>query len=237
LVKNANTTCLIGRALGRDLSAALRRAVRLANDANCFAISEAADGAAAGARTVFGVIIGTGTGGGLCVDGRCLEGANGIAGEWGHNPVPWRGRALSQRPCYCGRADCIETYLCGSGLLRTYHEREPSATAAHVQDIVARARGGDATARGVLDAYAEEFAQCLATVVNVFDPEVVVLGGGLSNLPDLAANVAARLPAHVFSPTVRTRVVRAVHGDSSGVRGAAWLWSVAEARAASSLAD
>jgi fructokinase len=203
LVKNANSTCLIGRPLQGELEAALGRPVRLANDANCFALSEAVDGAGRGARVVFGVILGTGVGGGIVVDGRVLEGANAIAGEWGHNPLPLPGGAdLPLRPCYCGRAGCIETYLCGPAL-----ERE-----------------GGAADEGAIARYEARLARALAGVINLLDPDVIVLGGGVSNVDRLYANVPRLWSAHVFSDHVATQLERHVHGDSSGVRGAAWLW-------------
>ncbi len=228
LVKNANTVCLIGNPLEADLSRRLARPVRLENDANCFVVSEAADGAAAGAHSVFGVIIGTGCGGGLYLNGAPIRGANGIAGEWGHNPVPWPRSGRPPRPCYCGRTDCIEGYLSGPGLTFTYNELGP-AQRATVQAIADAAAQGEAQAQRALDMHREQLAVALGTIINVFDPEVIVLGGGLSNLPGIAADVSRRLPPYVFGPEFESRVVTAVHGDSSGVRGAAWLWSKAEA--------
>ena len=230
LVKNANTVCLIGNPLEADLARRLARPVRLENDANCFVVSEAADGAAAGVSSVFGVIIGTGCGGGLCLNGRPLRGANGIAGEWGHNPLPWPRAGMHPRPCYCGRTDCIESYLSGPGLTCTYNELGP-AHCAKVEAIAAAAVHGEAQAVQALAIHVEQLACALGTIVNVFDPEVIVLGGGLSNLPNIAAEVVRRLPPYVFGPEFESRVVIARHGDSSGVRGAAWLWSAQEARA------
>jgi fructokinase len=192
LVKNANSTWLIGKPLKQDLEKALGR-VRIENDANCFALSEAADGAAKGARVVFGVILGTGVGGGIVIDGRVVDGPNGIAGEWGHNPMPGEGEG---RQCYCGRRDCIETYLCGPAL-----ERDKD-----------------------LSTYAERLARALAGVINILDPDVIVLGGGVSNVKALYADVPRLWGRHVFSDRVDTRLAPPVHGDSSGVRGAAWLW-------------
>jgi fructokinase len=229
LVKNANSTWLNGRPLGQDLSHRLGRPVRLANDANCFALSEASDGAAAGADTVFGVIAGTGTGGGLVVRGHVLVGANGVAGEWGHNPLPWPRTGEWPGPaCYCGRTGCIETFLSGPGLSRDFERATRERLTPEA--IVARAAAGDLNASMCLDRYEDRFARALASVINVFDPEVVVLGGGLSNIERLYASVPSRWTAFVFSDVVTTRLVKATHGDSSGVRGAAWLWPVASER-------
>jgi fructokinase len=223
LVKNANSVWLNGRPLGVDLAARLERPVRLMNDANCFALSEAADGAAAGARVVFGVILGTGVGGGVVVDGRCLVGPNLIAGEWGHNPLP--APADDERPgppCYCGRHGCVETFLSGPGLAADHTRHTGAALSTH--DIVAAAGQGDDAATATLARYVARLARALAAVVNVLDPDVIVLGGGMSNVPGLADATLAALPPHVFSDSVTTRVVRNRHGDASGVRGAAWLW-------------
>jgi fructokinase len=219
LVKNANSTCLIGHPLDRDLARLLGRPVRLENDANCFALSEATDGAGSGADVVFGVILGTGVGGGLVVHGRPLRGATAIAGEWGHNPLPWP--ADGERPgpaCYCGKYGCIETFLSGPGLARDH------GGTAEADAIAASARAGDAAARATLDRWFDRLARSLATVINVVDPDIVVLGGGLSNLAGTYEELPARLPRYVFSDAVATRIARARHGDSSGVRGAAWLW-------------
>ena len=223
LIKNANSTWLIGRPLERDLARAAGRPVRLANDANCFALSEATDGAAAGAAVVFGVIIGTGTGGGLVVNGRVVAGANAIAGEWGHNPLP--APDADERPgpeCYCGRFGCVETFLSGPALARDYiaHGGEDLTAI----DIAARAERGEARASGCLDRYERRFARALASVINVVDPDVVVLGGGLSNISRLYDRVPDLWGRHVFSDRVATRLLPAKHGDASGVRGAAWLW-------------
>lgn len=223
LVKNANSTCLIGRPLKADLESLLGREVRLANDANCFALSEAVDGAARGARVVFGVILGTGVGGGIVVGGEVLEGTNAIAGEWGHNPMPLAGDEPRPLPrCYCGREGCVETFLSGPGISAD-HER---ATGERLQaDAIARRAGeGDAACEATLARHEERLARSLATVVNILDPDVIVLGGGLSNLPRLYGSVPALWGAHVFSDEVRTRLLPPAHGDSGGVRGAAWLW-------------
>jgi fructokinase len=225
LVKNANSTWLIGQPLDKDLEACLGRPIRIANDANCFALSEAIDGAAAGARAIFGVIIGTGTGGGIVVDGVVLEGANRITGEWGHNPMPWpEPDELPGEPCYCGRAGCIETWLSGPALARDF-ERATSAKLG-AEAIVVRARAGDPAATAALDRYHFRMARALATVINLLDPDVVVLGGGLSSIDSLYAAVPRLWRRFVFSDRVRTRLVRARHGDASGVRGAAMLWPV-----------
>ena len=222
LVKNANSTWLIGHALDRDLSRALDREVRLANDANCFALSEATDGAAAGASVVFGVIIGTGTGGGVVVNGRVVVGANAIGGEWGHNPLPApRDDERPGPPCYCGRSGCIETFLSGAGLAREYVARGGEEVAA--AEVAARAMRGETRAAECLERYEERFARAIASIINVLDPDVIVLGGGLSNLTRLYERVPRLWSPHVFSDRVATRLVPAKHGDASGVRGAAWL--------------
>lgn len=220
LVKNANSTWLNGRPLARDLDAALGRPVRVANDANCFALSEATDGAGEGLDTVFGVILGTGVGGGLVVGGRMLAGANGIAGEWGHDPLPWpRDDERPGPACYCGRSGCIETWLSGPALARDARGCDPRA-------IGAAAAAGDPEAAAALERYAERLARGLASVINVLDPHAIVLGGGVSNLDALYARVPQLWGRYVFSDTVRTRLLRNLHGDSSGVRGAARLWEL-----------
>ena len=224
LVKNANSTWLNGQRLADDLPRLLERPVRFANDANCFALSEATDGAAAGAAIVFGVIVGTGTGGGLVIDRRVVTGANAIAGEWGHNPLP--APADDERPgpaCYCGRSGCIETFLSGPGLARDYAHAGGESIEADA--IAARADAGEPRAIACIDRYADRMARALATVINIADPDVIVLGGGLSNIDRLYASVPARWGPHIFSDRVATRLVRARHGDASGVRGAAWLWT------------
>ncbi len=223
LLKNSNTVCLNGRALDRDLESALGREVRLANDADCFALSEAVDGAAAGAPIVFGVIVGTGTGGGIVVDGRILRGPNAISGEWGHNPLPWPEEdELPGARCYCGKKGCIETWLSGPALARDHEAR--SGARLDAPAIAARAEEGDALARETLTRHADRFARALASVIDILDPHVIVLGGGVSNLDPLYDAIPARWADYVFSDAVATRLVRALHGDSSGVRGAAWLW-------------
>jgi fructokinase len=220
LIKNANSTCLIGRPLRRDLEQLLRREVRLANDANCFALSEAVDGAAAGAEGVFGVILGTGCGGGVVVRGQVLTGANAIAGEWGHNPLPWP--TDDERPgpaCYCGKRGCIETWLSGPGLTRDLFEHSGRHLGA---DEIACL--GDADCQAALQRYEDRLARGLAHVINVLDPDVIVLGGGLSKITRLYENVPRLWVRHVFSDQVTTRLLPPLHGDSGGVRGAAWLW-------------
>ena len=230
LIKNANSTCLIGQPLKRDLEQLLGREVRIANDANCFALSEAADGAGAGAQVVFGVILGTGVGGGIVVDGKVLTGANAIAGEWGHNPMPGEridGHSSGQTPsCYCGRQGCIELYLSGPGLAADHRRSRGNPAGADLEaiDIAARAAAGDAACDATLQRYEARLARALAQVINILDPDVIVLGGGLSNIDRLYQNVPRLWSEHVFSDQVATRLVRHRHGDSSGVRGAAWLW-------------
>jgi fructokinase len=225
LVKNANSTWLIGKPLRTELESRLARPVRLANDANCFTLSEAIDGAGRGAESVFGIILGTGVGGGIAIRQRIHEGPNQIAGEWGHNPLPWmtdEERAAASA-CYCGKTGCVETFLSGPGLEADYARR--SGTRLASQDIVGAAQAGDPQAVRALGRYTDRLARALAAVINLLDPDAIVLGGGMSNLPDLPSAVAAVLPRYVLSDTVVTRVVLNVHGDSSGVRGAAWLWS------------
>ena len=218
LMKNSNSVCLNGRPLRQDLEARLARPVAIANDANCFALSEATDGAAAGAEVVFGVIVGTGCGAGVVVHGRPLTGPNAIAGEWGHNPLPWPQASEWPGPaCYCGKTGCIETWLSGPGLARDL------GAGLAPPDIVARAEAGDADCEAALQRYEDRLARGLAHVINVLDPEVIVLGGGMSNLQRLYDNVPARWGRYVFSDAVSTRLVAPRFGDSSGVRGAAWL--------------
>lgn len=222
-MKNCNSTVLNGRPFAQDLGRMLGREVRIANDADCFALSEASDGAAAAAATVFGVILGTGVGGGLVVGGRLLAGPNGICGEWGHNPAP-SPAAPDYRPrvCYCGRLDCIETWLSGTGFASSYAQASGQHLSA--REVAQLVIAGDAIATQCYRRYADLLARALAAVVNIFDPHVVVLGGGMSNMPALCDDVAARWGAYIFSDRVDTQLVRARHGDSSGVRGAAWLW-------------
>lgn len=223
LMRNANSTWLNGKPLHRDLEAALGRPVRLANDADCFALSEAVDGAGASARIVFGVILGTGVGGGVAIDQTPLSGAQGIAGEWGHNPLPWPSEAeRAVPPCWCGKTGCLETWLSGPGFAEAFARETGRALDAAA--IAKASDAGDAEAQAALEAYADRLARGLATVVNVIDADVVVLGGGVSNIAALPAMAEERLAAYVFSDHVATRIARNRHGDSSGVRGAAWLW-------------
>ncbi|MDO9617869.1 MAG: ROK family protein [Pseudomonas sp.] len=219
-IKNANSQCLIGEDLQADLEQRLQRPVRLANDADCFALSEACDGAGEDAISVFGVILGTGVGGGLVVRQRLLSGPNAIAGEWGHNPLPWRrSEDGPSRRCYCGLDDCIETFLSGPGwAARSNLGLDASA-------LVSAAEAGDADAQHAVDRYCDQLARGLASVINLLDPHVIVLGGGMSNSTALYAQVMPLLPRYVFSDQVNTRLLQARHGDSSGVRGAAWLWN------------
>lgn len=224
LIRNANSTCLIGRPLRHDLQCRLDREVRLANDANCFALSEAVDGAGGDAACVFGVILGTGVGGGIVIGRQVLVGANAIAGEWGHNPLPLTDvddRPLP--PCYCGRHGCIETYLSGPALAADHraHGGGPLDAAA----IAAGAAAGDADCEATLQRYEARLGRALASVINLLDPDVIVLGGGLSNLQRLYRHLPARCAPHVFADRIVTRFLPPRHGDSSGVRGAAWLWN------------
>ncbi len=224
LIKHANSTWITGHPFERDMAARLGRPVRFANDADCFALSEATDGAGAGARVVFGAILGTGVGGGIVVEGRPLAGPNAIAGEWGHNPLPWpRDEERPGPQCYCGKTGCIETFLSGPGLARDY----ATATGARLPAaaVAQRIDAKEPTALAALERYLDRLARSLATVVNLIDPDVIVLGGGVSNIAALYEPLPGRLADHVFSKEpVATRIVRARFGDSSGVRGAAWLW-------------
>lgn len=233
LVKNANTTLLNGHTLDRDLGERLARPVRLANDANCFALSEATDGAASPSAlgvarpTVFGVILGTGTGGGVIVDGRVLVGSDAIAGEWGHNSMPWpSGDEVPGPTCWCGLRGCIETFLSGPGLARD-HELV-TGERLDANEIARQAEAGQINASRTVERYAERLARALATIINVIDPDAIVLGGGVSNIARLYQAVPDRWGDFVFSDVVTTRLLKARHGDSSGVRGAAWLWSEAD---------
>lgn len=219
LIRNANSTWLNGRAFGDDLQGVLGRPVRLANDANCMALSEAVDGAGAESAVVFAVIIGTGCGGGVVVDGRLIEGANGIAGEWGHTPLPWPTAAEHPGPkCWCGRHGCLETWISGTGLERDHGGGAPA------YEVVAQARSGDAHAVAAFDRYVDRLARGLAVICDLLDPDVIVLAGGMSNVDALYDRLPGAIAPHVFTDHFTTPVRKAVHGDSSGVRGAAWLW-------------
>jgi fructokinase len=240
LMKNCNSTCLNGRPLQADLQALLGQPVALANDANCLALSEATDGAGAGAPVVFAAILGTGVGAGIAVHGRVLSGPNGLAGEWGHNPLPWAddepagGPPAPRWPCHCGRSGCIETLLSGPGLARD-HQALHGAPARSAAELGAAALQGDGAARAALERHAHRLARALAGVINLLDPDVIVLGGGASRLPGLAEAVPRLWPRWVFGATpaepVRTRLQCSLHGDASGVRGAAWLGRQAQAGA------
>jgi fructokinase len=224
LMKNCNSTWLNGQPLLRDLEVALEREIRLTNDANCFALSEATDGAGVGAEVVFGVIIGTGCGAGVVVRGHVLTGPNGIAGEWGHNPLPWPSALEVPGPaCYCGQHGCLETWLSGPGLAREF--REFSGLSLTAAEIARRAMAGQADCAAALSRYEDRLARGLAHVINILDPDVIVLGGGLSNIEQLYANVPRLWERYVFSDAVHTRLLPPRFGDASGVRGAAWLWN------------
>lgn len=223
LVKNANSICLIGRPLDRDLEAALGRPIRIENDANCFALSEASDGAAANRSCVFGVILGTGTGGGVVVNGQVLRGRNAIGGEWGHNPLPWpKPDEWPGDPCYCGRTGCIETFLSGPGLARDY--ARATGRGEDAVQVARRAEAGESSATACLDRYVGRLARALAAIINILDPDAIVLGGGLSSLQRLYVDVPREWSPYVFSDRVETQILPPRFGDSSGVRGAAWLW-------------
>ncbi len=223
LVKNANSTWLIGHPMDRDLAARLGRPVRVANDANCFAISEAVDGAGRGHDVVFGVIIGTGVGGAIIVHGREITGRNAIAGEWGHTPLPWMRDDEHPGPdCYCGRAGCIESFVSGPAFERHFHRATGHALSG--PQIVEAAATGDETAVAAIEMLEDRLARALTSIVNILDPDVIVLGGGLSNIASLYENLPGRIAAYAFSDSIETPVVANVHGDAGGVRGAAWLW-------------
>jgi fructokinase len=223
LMRNSNSLYLNGRPFREDLEQTLGRPIRMANDANCLALSEATDGAAAGADVVFAGILGTGCGGGLVAGGKLIEGKNGVAGEWGHNPLPWpRPDELPAPRCWCGKPGCLELYISGTGLKTDYQGRGGQTPDA--QTVVARARAGEADATAALDRYVDRLARALATVVNLVDPDAIVLGGGMSNVAELYARVPALTAGYIFSDVFETPITAAAHGDSSGVRGAAWLW-------------
>jgi fructokinase len=223
LMRNSNSVCMNGKAVKQDLEKLLQRKIRMANDANCFALSEATDGAAKNASVVFGVIVGTGTGSGIVVNGNILTGPNAIAGEWGHNPLPWP--MDSERPgpdCYCGKQGCIETYLSGPGMATDYFRVSSDTLVAN--EIVLKAEQGDNLAEACLQRYEDRMARSLAHVINILDPDVIVLGGGMSNIQRLYTNVPDIWGDYIFSDKVFTKLVLPEYGDSSGVRGAAWLW-------------
>lgn len=223
LVKNANSTWLNGRPLDRDLTAALGREVRLANDANCFAVSEATDGAAAGKHVVFGVILGTGCGGGVAIAGRVHAGPNGVAGEWGHNPLPWQKPEEYPGPmCYCGKQGCMEMWVSGTGIALDY--RTVTGRARTTQEIVSEFEAGDREATAAIERFEDRLARGLAQVINILDPDVIVIGGGVSRVEHIYQELPKKLPKYVFGGEASTLVLPAVFGDSSGVRGAAWLW-------------
>ncbi len=229
LVKNANSTWLIGQPLKTDLENRLNCAVRIENDANCFVVSEATDGAARNARIVFGVIIGTGTGGGISINKQVLTGCNAIAGEWGHNPLPWQDtvdtqQIKMQQKCYCGKADCIETFLSGPGFEKHYQRLSNAKHRLAVTEIIKKAEQGEPQAMSCIELYEKRLAKALAHVINIIDPDVIVLGGGMSNIQRLYKNVPLHWNEFIFSDTVATQLLPPLHGDSSGVRGAAWLW-------------
>lgn len=230
-VKNANSTCLIGNPLKQDLEVALQHEVRIANDADCFALSEATDGTGVGHGIVFGVILGTGVGGGLVVNGQIVRGPNSITGEWGHNPLPWPNQRLDEAPgptCYCGKTGCIETFLSGPGMMRDARQTDEQCDGQNKwrtpSDVVAAAADQDPRAEACMNRYYDRLARGLASLINVLDPDIIVLGGGLSNIDALYDEIPGRWGAYVFSDTVLTKLARNTHGDSSGVRGAAWLW-------------
>jgi len=224
LVKNANSTKLIGHALDKDLSAALHRLIRIENDANCFTLSESSDGACRDAPAVFGIIAGTGVGGGVCIEGQVLRGSHNVAGEWGHNPLPRPSLAeVEHAPdCYCGQKGCIESWCSGPALMRLY--KAQSGLTKSVPQIVEAAAHGDAIALDHMEAFYDRFARSIATIVNVLDPDVIVLGGGLSNIEALYHELPPRVEHYAFTPEGPSKIVKNRHGDSSGVRGAAWLW-------------
>ena len=223
LVKNSNSTWLNGRPLDRDLAAALGREVRLANDANCFAVSEATDGAAAGKHVVFGVILGTGCGGGVAIGARVHAGPNGVAGEWGHNPLPWQRPEEYPGPaCYCGKQGCMEMWVSGTGIALDY--RTATGRARTTQEIVSEFEAGELEATAAIHRFEDRLARGLAQVINILDPDVIVIGGGVSKVEDIYREIPKKLPAYVFGGEASTPVLPAVFGDSSGVRGAAWLW-------------
>lgn len=224
LVKNANSTWLIGKPLKSDLEYSLKRRIKIENDANCFTISEAVDGAGAQAQIVFGVILGTGVGGGITINANSLRGINLITGEWGHNPLPWTNeRELNQNNCYCGKKGCIETFLSGAAVAKNYYKK--TGKVLNVENILALSEAGDLNAQGIFNEFEIHLAKGLAQIINILDPDIIVIGGGLSNISRLYGNTTNIWDKYIFSDCINTKLVPARHGDTSGVRGAAWLWN------------
>ena len=224
LVKNANSTWLIGKPLKSDLEYSLKRRIKIENDANCFTISEAVDGAGAQAKIVFGVILGTGVGGGITINANSLRGINLITGEWGHNPLPWTNeRELNQNKCYCGKKGCIETFLSGPAVAKNYYKK--TGKVLNVENILALSEAGDLNAQGIFNEFEIHLAKGLAQIINILDPDIIVIGGGLSNISRLYGNTIKIWDEYIFSDCINTKLVPARHGDTSGVRGAAWLWN------------
>lgn len=224
LVKNANSTWLIGKPLKSDLEYSLKRRIKIENDANCFTISEAVDGAGAQAQIVFGVILGTGVGGGITINANSLRGINLITGEWGHNPLPWTNeRKLNQNKCYCGKKGCIETFLSGPAVAKNYYKK--TGKVLNVENILALSEAGDLNAQGIFNEFEIHLAKGLAQIINILDPDIIVIGGGLSNISRLYGNTTNIWDKYIFSDCINTKLVPARHGDTSGVRGAAWLWN------------
>ena len=224
LVKNANSTWLIGKPLKSDLEYSLKRRIKIENDANCFTISEAVDGAGAQAQIVFGVILGTGVGGGITINANSLRGINLITGEWGHNPLPWTNeRELNQNKCYCGKKGCIETFLSGPAVAKNYYKK--TGKVLNVENILALSEAGDLNAQGIFNEFEIHLAKGLAQIINILDPDIIVIGGGLSNISRLYDNTTNIWDKYIFSDCINTKLVPARHGDTSGVRGAAWLWN------------
>ncbi len=224
LVKNANSTWLIGNPLKSDLEYSLKRRIKIENDANCFTISEAVDGAGAQAQIVFGVILGTGVGGGITINANSLRGINLITGEWGHNPLPWTNeQELNQNKCYCGKKGCIETFLSGPAVAKNYYKK--TGKVLKVENILALSEAGDLNAQGIFNEFEIHLSKGLAQIINILDPDVIVIGGGLSNISRLYGNTTDLWHEYIFSDRINTKLVPARHGDTSGVRGAAWLWN------------
>lgn len=222
-VKNANSTWLIGHDLKQDLENKLKRQIRLANDADCFTLSEAMDGAAKDSRCVFGVILGTGVGGGICIDHNLIIGPNAITGEWGHNSLPWHQNNDQDLPCYCGKSGCIETYLSGPGMLAHYLNQHPNSEVSSAKQLIELCNNNDQSASLYFERYLDRLGRSLANVINILDPDTIVLGGGLSNITKIYQSIVEFTSPYVFSDSLNTKIVPALHGDSSGVRGAAWM--------------